>query len=851
MADQAAAQLDEDVEYLAESSIHAVVEATLGEVLVGKPEEPLQHFSQNVLTEAIGRGAFDATGSLEGILDVVTNVVKARKLSENEKAKINALQAAIFDSQGNYARPASSNRGRKNLKKLVQTIKDEQTKSTLVKKYQMNQAVSQSSKAAGVLLEVCLEMCSNQVDHVMLLKTLMEGSSRLLSADRCTFFLVENGELTAKVAEGLSEGQEIRIPIGTGLAGSVAKTGETINIADAHADPRFNKTVDLKTGYHTQSLICCPVMYQGSVIAVAQLLNKVRFSDTDEVDESASILEKDIVPFTDEDRVLFEAFSSFAGMFLANSYQFRQVMLEKRKNEVLLDVVQRVNKTDINDFASVSEVIKHGCTELLLAERCTLFLVDKEAGMLDASSEGTNIRMPMDQGIAGFVCSSGETVNIPDAYCDPRFNPDVDHQTGYVTKTILCMPVVAGGEVVAVAQVINKSGGEFVEEDEEMLRFFVTFAGMQIANATLLEFCRASREETMKLLSAAHSGGMGGGAMEIENIATEAESAAALGVAVDPDEIEVLHTPDFNAHLYPLKSDNNKKLISFAVYLFDKMGYLERFHVPKVQLGRFILTCFAKYRHVPYHNAVHAFDVFQITTYFLAAGARHLVTDLEGFILMLSAIVHDVDHMGLNNSFHSKTETPLGLLSNASGASSVLEVHHCNVAIAMLQSEGINLFEHLGKEDSVEAFKLLISNVLHTDMAKHADLTKAYTKMSEEGFDKGNVDHRKLLCGIIMKAADLSNLARPFNVSRLWGIAINTEFYLQGDSERASGKSVTPGFDRNTKQELAQGQVNFIKFCGRGFFQAVADGVLGQHGMAFLVDNIDNNYQKWQLILGE
>jgi putative methionine-R-sulfoxide reductase with GAF domain len=79
---------------------------------------------------------------------------------------------------------------------------------------------------------------------------------------------------------------EIRIPMGTGIAGAVARTGQALRIDDAYADPRFNREVDAKTGFRTRSIISLPVKNrEGDVFAVAQLLNRMDGQPFDEGDE--------------------------------------------------------------------------------------------------------------------------------------------------------------------------------------------------------------------------------------------------------------------------------------------------------------------------------------------------------------------------------------------------------------------------------------------------------------------------------------------------------------------------------------------------------------------------------------
>lgn len=67
----------------------------------------------------------------------------------------------------------------------------------------------------------------------------------------------------------------MNIPSGVGIAGYVARTGKVVNIPNAYEDERFNRDVDKATGYHTKTILCLPVMYEGNIVAVAQLINKL------------------------------------------------------------------------------------------------------------------------------------------------------------------------------------------------------------------------------------------------------------------------------------------------------------------------------------------------------------------------------------------------------------------------------------------------------------------------------------------------------------------------------------------------------------------------------------------------
>ncbi len=124
------------------------------------------------------------------------------------------------------------------------------------------------------------------------------------------------------------------------------------------------------------------------------------------------------------------------------------------------------------------------------ADRCSLFLLDRERGELWSKvAQGTGeIRFPMTAGIAGAVATTGRSIDIPDAYADPRFNREVDAATGYRTRSILAVPMLdARGEVVGVLQALNRRDGAFTGEDEELLTALGGQAAVAVENAVLHE----------------------------------------------------------------------------------------------------------------------------------------------------------------------------------------------------------------------------------------------------------------------------------------------------------------------------------------------------------------------------
>lgn len=146
-----------------------------------------------------------------------------------------------------------------------------------------------------------------------------------------------------------------------------------------------------------------------------------------------------------------------------------------RESSELLRILQLTSDETFRALLSrVLQALTLRIGELLEAERASLFLVDREAGEVwaqvarDESGNPLEIKMELGQGIVGHVGATGETMNIPDAYADDRFNREIDQRTGFKTRNILCMPLRRqDGEVFAVTQLLNKrDGGAFDAEDE-------------------------------------------------------------------------------------------------------------------------------------------------------------------------------------------------------------------------------------------------------------------------------------------------------------------------------------------------------------------------------------------------
>ena len=143
------------------------------------------------------------------------------------------------------------------------------------------------------------------------------------------------------------------------------------------------------------------------------------------------------------------------------------------------------------------------------ADRASLFLIDHESRELWSKvAQGVDqkeIRFPMDKGLAGHVALTGETVNIPDAHADERFNAEVDRSTGYRTRSLLVVPMTGReGERIGVLQALNrKDGRPFDPVDEDLMHALAGQAGVAVENATLYEELKATFLSFVETLAAA------------------------------------------------------------------------------------------------------------------------------------------------------------------------------------------------------------------------------------------------------------------------------------------------------------------------------------------------------------
>ncbi len=361
-----------------------------------------------------------------------------------------------------------------------------------------------------------------------MLQSITLKTGELLGADRTTIFLLdaEKQELWSIVAEAEGERSlEIRIPSDQGIAGEVATFKRVVNIPyDFYNDPRSNtaKQQDQKNGYRTYTMLALPLLNeQGDLVAVVQLLNKLKFPHNLENPLAERI---DTKGFTAEDGRVFEEFAPSIRLILESSRSFYLATQKQRAAAALMKAIRSLSQSSL-DLEDTLKRVMSEAQELMNADRSTLWLLDREAGDLWAKFPNNNgvleeRRVPVGVGFVGIVAQTSKPLNIPfDLYDHPDADTSkkFDQNTGYRTCSLLCMPVFnANSELIGVTQLVNKrKKGDFLaynpvdwpqppecfkasfnSDDEAFMESFNIQAGVAIQNAQL--FATVKQQEQMQ-----------------------------------------------------------------------------------------------------------------------------------------------------------------------------------------------------------------------------------------------------------------------------------------------------------------------------------------------------------------
>ncbi|XP_061234657.1 cAMP and cAMP-inhibited cGMP 3',5'-cyclic phosphodiesterase 10A isoform X1 [Neopsephotus bourkii] len=610
------------------------------------------------------------------------------------------------------------------------------------------------------------------------------------------YFLGEcNNSLCVFTPPGAKEGQPRLIPAGpiahgTTVSAYVARSRKTLLVEDILGDERFPKGTGLESGTRIQSVLCLPIVTAiGDLIGILELYRhwgKEAFHLSHQEVATANL--------------------AWASVAIHQVQVCRGLAKQTELNDFLLDV----SKTYFDNIVAIDSLLEHimiYAKNLVNADRCALFQVDHKnkelySDLFDIGEENDGkpvfkktkeIRFSIEKGIAGQVARTGEVLNIPDAYADPRFNREVDLYTGYTTRNILCMPIVSRGSVIGVVQMVNKiSGSAFSKTDENNFKMFAVFCALALHCANMYHRIRHSEciyRVTMEKLS-------------YHSVCTAEEWQNLMQCTLPPHickEIELYHF-DISPYedVWP----------AIFVYMVHQSCGTACFELEK--LCRFTMSVKKNYRRVPYHNWKHAVTVAHCM-YAILQNNQGLFTDLERKGLLVACLCHDLDHRGYSNSYLQKFDHPLAALYSTS----TMEQHHFSQTVSILQLEGHNVFSNLSSSEYEQVLEIIRKAIIATDLALYFGNRKQLEELHQTGaLNLKNQAHRDRVIGLMMTACDLCSVTKLWPVTRLTANDIYAEFWAEGDEMKKTGIQPIPMMDRDKKDEVPQGQI--------GFYNAVA-----------------------------
>ncbi|MCA9071229.1 MAG: GAF domain-containing protein, partial [Planctomycetaceae bacterium] len=321
-------------------------------------------------------------------------------------------------------------------------------------------------------------------DLECMLKVLLDRAFELTSAQRGSICLYDakSRQLTPVVSR--RGPATVPIKISRTITKQVLEQKNALLVMDAGSDEELEASESIEA-MNIHSVMCAPLYHSGNVQGLIYL---------DMVASEGGFIKDD--PFDEDDLELLISIAVFAAVCVEKAQLLERINQETAQRlqvanriRVMLDVAKSLT-SELDTDVLLSKIMQ-SARELLQAERCTLFLLDREKEELwtKVADGGFEIRIPMTKGIAGEVATLGKTLNIPDAYKHPSFNPEADKKTGFVTKNILCMPVRNNdGTIIGVTQMINKLSEEpFNTVDEELLEAFSAQTGVALENALLFQ----------------------------------------------------------------------------------------------------------------------------------------------------------------------------------------------------------------------------------------------------------------------------------------------------------------------------------------------------------------------------
>ncbi|KAJ3222868.1 cAMP-specific 3',5'-cyclic phosphodiesterase 4D [Chytriomyces hyalinus] len=275
-------------------------------------------------------------------------------------------------------------------------------------------------------------------------------------------------------------------------------------------------------------------------------------------------------------------------------------------------------------------------------------------------------------------------------------------------------------------------------------------------------------------------------------------------------------------------------------YLFERADLFSHFDIPYEKFWKFVATIeLAYHSDLPFHNAAHAADVLHCIAHLAQLDKiSNIIGETELLCIYIAAIVHDVDHPGVNNNFLSTTYDVRAILYNDK---SILENHHLATAFSLMSRTELDFLGQLPRAEFKQIRETVIEMVLATDLSQHFGLLASFKNKIAQTFDpKECREDRVILLKILMKCADVSNPTKEWPIYFPWCERVQEEFMRQGDLEKSLNLPVSPFMDRENIN-VPSSQIGFMDYVLLPLFEAVNKYIEVPH----ILGSLQANREHW------
>ena len=329
-----------------------------------------------------------------------------------------------------------------------------------------------------------------------ILERVLDAAAYLTNAEESIIWLPESksGVLRAYTRKG-GGGKDrpvLSLSIRDSQVGQVMRSGRPVRLYTG-----TGQGFKIKTGYLARALMYVPLMVRGKALGVLSVTNRLSPR-----------------AFSERDEFLLTALADYAAIALQNARIFRATdqALAAGADELrtLVEITRNITSTlDLDEIArrTIRQVY-----DSWKVEACSIWLLDRDGGKLRVlANVGTpadplkNLEVPMGEGIVGYVVQTGKAISTNDVANHPLHYRVIDQATGFLTRTLLCVPLVFRDATIGALQLLNKASGDFTDRDVDRARSMGVAVAIAVSNALLyqaLEARRAALEHTVGRIQA-------------------------------------------------------------------------------------------------------------------------------------------------------------------------------------------------------------------------------------------------------------------------------------------------------------------------------------------------------------